>query len=495
MDDDNRSADIRRRDERGSSLVEEPWLVEQLGALGLRTGAVPDLGGWRAFLRRVDDRLSAVGAAPATQRDEVTGLIDRAGLLDATAAAIASLRPGESAGALYLDVDRFRLLNDSLGLAVGDRLLGDIAERLRGVVRAGDVVARVRADEFAVLLPSVSGPEEIERIGNRAVAAIRRPFALGPDEIHLAASVGSAWTKDASDAAVALVRDAELAMQRAKESGGDQHRPYDRVLRDRLTNRVRLESKLRHALDRNELTLAYQPIFRLQDRSLSGFEALLRWAPPDGPPISPAEFVPIAEDTGLIVPLGAWVLDRAVSTVAGWNRRRAGAPVRISVNVSGRQLATPGLTGLVARCLHEHHLERGLLTLEMTESVLIADPDRALVRLEALRDLGARLSIDDFGTGYSSLAYLRRFPLDALKIDREFTRTLVDDAHGRTITQAIIALGHALGYDIVAEGVEEEAQMAALTDLGCDLVQGFLLGRPLDEATAAALAVNDSVPR
>jgi EAL domain-containing protein (putative c-di-GMP-specific phosphodiesterase class I) len=188
------------------------------------------------------------------------------------------------------------------------------------------------------------------------------------------------------------------------------------------------------------------------------------------------------------------VLDRAVATVAGWNRQRAGAPVRISVNVSGRQLATPGLTGLVARCLHEHHLERGLLTLEMTESVLIADPDRALVRLDALRDLGARLSIDDFGTGYSSLAYLRRFPLDALKIDREFTRTLVDDAHGRTITQAIIALGHALGYDVVAEGVEDEAQMAALTDLGCDLVQGFLLGRPLDEATAAALAVDDSVP-
>jgi diguanylate cyclase (GGDEF)-like protein len=494
MDERLPAPDARGRGLAVESRLAHPWLTEQLVALGLRDTSVPDLAGWRAFLARIDHGWSGLGERRTGRLhtpgvDDLTLLPDRDGILAELSDALAAVDGQGAVGVLYVDLDRFKLVNDSLGTAAGDRVLLEAVQRLRSCLRVVDAVARIRGDEFAVLLPAVAGVEEIDRIGRRVVLALRRPFIDDGEELHLSASVGSAWSQDPTDAAVALLRDAELAMHRAKESGGDQHRSYDRTLRDRVTSRVRLESRLRHALERDELSLAYQPIFNIPDRSLSGFEALLRWTPADGPPVSPAEFVPIAEDTGLIIPLGAWVLDRAVRTVAGWNRERADEPLRISVNVSGRQLATPGLTGLVARSLHEHRLDRGCLTLEMTESVLIADPDRVLLRLEVLRDLGARISVDDFGTGYSSLAYLRRFPLDALKIDREFTRTLVEDAHGRTITQAIIALGHALGYDVVAEGVEEESQMSVLSEMGCDLVQGFLLGRPLDEATAQRLAV------
>jgi diguanylate cyclase (GGDEF)-like protein/PAS domain S-box-containing protein len=418
--------------------------------------------------------------------DGLTGLPNRALLLDRLTQAVLRARRRSSAlGVLYIDLDRVKLVNDNLGHEAGDRVLVQAAERLRGCTRSPDTVGRLGGDEFVVVAEDLADPAAVLTLAERVVEVFDEPFAVDGVEVYVTASVGVAL-RGGSEEAAALLRDADVAMYRAKEGGGGRVELFDAQMRAWVTERFETEHALRHALEHGGLGVHYQVQVRPVTGEIVAFEALARWQHTPRGEIKPDLFIPLAEETGLIGVIGEQVTEEACRQAARWNAAGP-VPVGISVNVSARQLTQPGLLELVEHSLAVSGLDPTRLTLEITESVLVQDPDLALTRLDALRALGVRLAVDDFGKGYSSLAYLQRFPLDTVKIDQIFFQNLEPGATDHTIVGSVINLAHGLGFEVVAEGVETPQQLDALVEMGCDLVQGHVMAPALPASAAGAL--------
>ncbi len=420
--------------------------------------------------------------------DPLTGLPNRRLYLQRLDEALERAATDERAGrvaVVFLDLDGFKYVNDSLGHHAGDVLLTGVALRLGDAVRDGDLVARFGGDEFALLCRNIGTDEDAMALGSRINEVLVAPITVGEAEFHISASVGVAVAARGVLHGETLIRDADAAMYAAKDRGRARCELFDEPLRERITDRVRIETELRPALDRDELEVHYQPIVRLADGTTVGVEALLRWRHPTRGLIGPAEFVPVAEETGLIVPIGAFVLERGCRQLAAWDAHGGAlAGISMSVNLSGRQLPHVDLVSGVARALDAHGIEAGRLTLELTEAMLMEDGVAPAAAITGLRELGVRAALDDFGTGFSSLSYLQRFPLDELKLDRAFVAGLGVGGREDAITGAVLAMAAALGIRVVAEGIEDDAQLQALRSLGCPLGQGYLFARP---ATAAEL--------
>ena len=391
---------------------------------------------------------------------------------------------------LFIDLDQFKHVNDSLGHAAGDRMLREVTARFERCLDAGDLLARMGGDEFTLLAPEPSliapEPSRFRRKAEALLAALSRPITIEGHELHVGASIGVSRFPDDGTDAETLLKHADLAMYHAKERGRGQWQEFSSHMTEAARERLTLEASLRKAIERDEMLLLYQPQVSLEQEAVTGSEALVRWQHPEAGLISPARFIPLAEETGLIVPLGEWVLRTACRQAARWERE--GRPLRQSVNLSARQLSEQGLVQTVQAALQDAGLSPHLLELELTESALVAQGQAAAERLAALRALGVRISLDDFGTGYSSLAYLRRFPLDVLKVDRSFVEGLTSPLPGGSVkhvrqeyavVKAIIDMAHALDLEVVAEGVETPAQRAALRQLSCDYMQGFLFSPPI----------------
>jgi diguanylate cyclase (GGDEF)-like protein len=381
---------------------------------------------------------------------------------------------------VLLDIDNFKLVNDSLGHGAGDELLIDIAPRLQRALRPSDTIARLGGDEFVVLLEQVPHVRAAARVAERLVAALEIPFQLAAGEHFAKASLGIAIADGTHATPASLVRDADAAMYQAKASGRGSFEVFDRAMRQRALARLSLENDLRRALERDELHLEYQPIVALESGSVDSVEALLRWHHPQRGAIAPGEFVPVAEECGLIEPIGRWVLESACAQAASWRRNR---PIEralgISINLSVRQLMQSDLEATVARVLQSTRIEPSSLCLEITESVLLDEPELVHDTITRIARLGVRFVLDDFGTGYSSLAYLTRLPIDGLKVDRSFVDRLGADERSTAITTAIVRMAQALSLEVIAEGVETELQAHALQALGCGLAQGFCFYPPL----------------
>ncbi|WP_051384509.1 EAL domain-containing protein [Nitratidesulfovibrio termitidis] len=429
--------------------------------------------------------------------DPLTGLPNRALLLDRIDRAIQRRRRNDSYRfvVLMLDLDRFKFINDSHGHTTGDNLLVEVARRMRPVVRAGDTVARLGGDEFALLLEDVDSPRRIVQITRRLLAALERPVRMGAKVVRTSASIGMVLRTQGYDTADALLRDADIAMYQAKAQGKGRFRVFNQSMHRHTLEMMTLEGDLSMAMRRKQLYLEYQPVFGVDGARLLGFEALVRWRHPTEGAVPPARFIPIAEETGLILRIGQWVLEQAAATLARWRATLPGAhELYVSVNLSARQASQPNLTGRVARVLTDTGLPPDALKLEITETAIMKDPDGALQRLEALRRLGVGIGIDDFGTGYSSLAYLQRFPVDTLKVDRSFVSAVAGDAENREIVRTVVTLGRSLGLHVVAEGVETAEQLAIVAELGCHSVQGYHFSRPVAEDRAVAFIAAGGMP-
>ncbi len=378
---------------------------------------------------------------------------------------------------MFIDLDRFKNINDTLGHVAGDELLKAVAERLASVLRKEDTVARLGGDEFLVLLPDIRVAEDGASIAAKLIDAMKPSFSINGIELHVALSIGIAIFPFDGDCPDSLLKNADTALNRAKELGRNNYQFYLSEMNERSLHRLGMESMLRKALERGEFLLHFQPQYTLYDQKVIGFEALVRWQHPEKGMISPGEFIPLAEETGLIGPIGEWVLRTACHQNKAW--QNAGfEPKRMAVNISARQFYRQDMVGLVKQILSETGLEPCWLELEITESLIMQDVEEAIHKLTKIREIGVQIAIDDFGTGYSSLSYLQRFPVDTLKIDRSFVRDLTGSVDGSAIVDAVIALAHSLKLKVVAEGVETDEQMNLLRIKDCDRVQGFLLSKP-----------------
>jgi diguanylate cyclase (GGDEF)-like protein/PAS domain S-box-containing protein len=434
-----------------------------------------------AISRDIRERLAVEEkVARMAQFDALTGLPNRHLFQDRLTHAMALAKRSERPMAvLFIDLDRFKLVNDTLGHGAGDRLLREAADRLRGCIRDSDTVGRLGGDEFAAILSELREPGDAGLVARKIIDVLERPFDLDGRETFVTASIGITLYPADSDSAEALIMNADAAMYRAKEQGRNNYQYFTRDMNERAVRRMQLETSLRRALEREEFRIHYQPKARLSSGAICGFEALLRWQRPDKGMVLPGDFIPVLEDTGLIVQAGEWVIRGACAQVAAWQAAGLRVPA-VAVNLSARQFEQKGLKSLVAEILRDTGVDPSLLEFEITESLLMNDPEGAARNLRDLKEAGVRLSMDDFGTGYSSLGYLKRFPIDTLKIDRTFVRDLSTDADDATLTRAIINLAHNLRLSVVAEGVETEAQLDFLRANGCDEMQGFLFARPAD---------------
>jgi diguanylate cyclase (GGDEF)-like protein len=422
----------------------------------------------------------------AALHDPLTGLANRVLMLERLEHAFRrGRRSGKSSAVFFVDLDEFKAVNDRYGHRVGDELLVAVARRLTGILRPGDSLARLAGDEFVILCEDLDEPSQADPIAVRIGEEMTRPFALSAADVGISASVGIAFTGRGNDAPEDLLDSADLAMYRTKRHKRGAH-VVD--LRDvhLAEHQVGLSRSLDGAIERGEFHIEYQPIVDTVDGRLTGVEALMRWRHPSRGAVSPAVFIPFAEQSGQIVEMGQWVLEQARCDQLRW-RRRSSADVSVSVNVSGHQFMSAGFVGTVASLLDTTAADPGLLTLEMTESFLVRDRDRALVVLSELKDLGVKLALDDFGTGYSALSYLMTLPIDTIKIDRAFIANLEPDSPSHTIVTAIIELAHGLGMTVVSEGVETAEQRHQLVELGCDACQGFYFARPAPASSLEAL--------
>jgi diguanylate cyclase (GGDEF)-like protein/PAS domain S-box-containing protein len=417
--------------------------------------------------------------ARQANHDSLTGLPNRNLLWDRIDGACArTLRYGDFAAVAFLDLDNFKVVNDSLGHTLGDHLLRAVAARLQAALRTTDTVARQGGDEFVLVLSDQKTEQQVASELERIVQSFLKPFAVEGRDVFVTASIGAAlYPQDAKDPE-SLMKSAELAMYRAKDSGRNSYQLYTLEMQTRVSERLALESNLRRALARGEFELHYQPQLDLHSNRVFGCEALIRWKQAELGMVSPARFIPLAEETGLIVPIGEWVLRTACRQCKAWHE--AGFPtIAVAVNISARQFREKNLLQTVAAILAETGLPADRLELEVTESVIMHDAQQVIASLQAFRDMGVRLSVDDFGTGYSSLSYLKRFPVDRLKIDQSFVRDLGTNADDVAIAQAIVTLGHTLNLRVIAEGVETPEQLAFLRKHQCDEMQGYLFGKPM----------------
>jgi len=430
----------------------------------------------------------------AAFHDSLTGLPNRAMFTELLKAEIeSSTRRGEYMFAvLFLDLDRFKNINDSLGHTHGDLLLVAFAERLERTLRPVDTLARFGGDEFAILLSGMTDATDAVRVAQRIQDELSQPFVLDKNSAFATASIGIALSSSGYDRPDDILRDADIAMYRAKENGKARYEVFDHGMHARAVSRLQLESDLRQAIEHKEFCVYYQPIVSLQTGRLAGFEALVRWNHPRRGLVSPADFIPVAEETGLIVPIGEWVLNEACARVRQWQiDSPSHRSLSLSVNLSARQVAQPDLLNRIKEALDHSKLSPHCLKLEITESVVMENAEAAAQMFKQLRALGVQLSIDDFGTGYSSLSYLHRFPLNYLKIDRSFVMRLTTD-NDNAIVRTISTLARNLGMEVIAEGIETEEQFQQLKMLGCEYGQGFLFSRPVANEAVAHLLAQDS---
>jgi diguanylate cyclase (GGDEF)-like protein len=418
--------------------------------------------------------------------DSLTGLPNRAGFSDRVEQLLDEAAPGFRYAMLMIDLDRFSRVNACLGSMSGDELLITVARRLKSILRAHDVLARSGGDEFAIFLAVEEGRNDVAHVSKRISGALSTPFRLSDYEIRVSASVGVAFGAAQVDDPEELIRHAQFAVKRSKSSGHAE--AYQPQAFDIAREQFGMETALRRAIEREQLRLAYQPIYDLASGRLVSFEALARWADEDGIERLPSAFIPVAEESGLIVPLGRWAIEEAVRTLAGWDAKLGGdCGVKIAVNLSAIQLQRDSIAPLLQAALTRHNLPGSRFTLELTESALVTDPDRIAGIMHALKGLGTTIAMDDFGTGYSNLAYLQKLPIDILKIDRSFVTGMLADRDKVAIVRAILSLAQALGMQTTAEGVETNELAQTLAALGCTYGQGFVYARPLEVPAAYAL--------
>jgi diguanylate cyclase (GGDEF)-like protein len=435
----------------------------------------------------------------SAQTDALTGLPNRSLMLQHVDTALRTAwRDGREPTVLFIDVDRFKNINDSLGHAAGDDVLIAVAERLRVVLPTRCVVGRIAGDEFVVLDPQTAGPNESMVLADRVLESFHEPLSLRQGDVFVSASIGvSTYRPSVTNSADDLLRHADTAMYRAKESGRNCVAIFDESMLESVTQRLAVETALYRSLERRELRLVHQPIIDVGLGEVVGFEALMRWDREDGSTISPAEFIPIAEETGTIVPIGSWALLEALTHLSDWIASGICArDATMAVNVSPRQLSDPNFVNVVSEALTRAHIPAKQLWLEVTEGVMIAQPDQALVALTRLCELGVRVAIDDFGTGYSSLSLLQKFPIQRLKIDRTFIQGVADDADARALVRTIIAMCESMSLDMVAEGVETVAQLQVLGEMRCAKAQGYLISHPVPPESIAGTvaAINELGP-
>lgn len=393
-------------------------------------------------------------------------------------------RYGNTLSVVFIDIDRFKIVNDTLGHSAGDRVLVECAARLKSCLRESDTISRVGGDEFVVTLENPSGPQDASSVAQKILTSLSKPFIIDQQEFQLSASIGISIAPDDSSDVDGLLKNADAAMYRAKGLGGNRFQFYAAEMNRHTLERVALEAALRHAIERNEFILHYQPKMSLKTGRISGVEALVRWIHPDLGMVPPSQFIPLAEESGLIVPIGAWVLATACRQFSAWRQSGLHAPMRVAVNLSARQFMHEGLLGEIQAIISSSGIRAQDLEIEITESMVMSNPEYAERLLIDLKQIGVYLSLDDFGTGYSSLGYLKRFPIDCVKIDRSFVKDIPDDTHDMALTRGIIALAHSLNMKVIAEGVENAAQAIFLRESQCDEIQGYVISKPLTDAQA-----------
>lgn len=459
-------------------------VVRFVGAIALITGLAV-----RVILAVRQSNAAQATLLRSAHLDPLTGLANRSLIIETITMALhESWRSNRRPSVLFIDVDRFKNINDSLGHAAGDEVLVTVAHRLVEALPASTSIARISGDEFVVLAPDTRNQGEAIALAERVLEVFREPLPLRQGDLFVTASIGVASGADGHDLkAEDLLRHADTAMYQAKDAGRSCVAVFDESMLEQVSHRLSVETALYRALERRELRLFHQPIVDVLHGEVLGFEALMRWDRSDGTLISPAEFIPIAEETGIIVPIGAWALLDALTQLATWfEDGTCPRHATMSVNVSPRQLNDPNFVSIVHEALIRSGVPASQLWLEVTEGVMISQPEQALDALQRVRALGVRIAVDDFGTGYSSLSLLQKFPIQRIKIDRSFVSGVVDDPSARSLVRAMIAMSRSMGLDTVAEGVETTAQLQALGDLGCAKAQGFLISRPLPPDAVAA---------
>jgi diguanylate cyclase (GGDEF)-like protein len=469
----------------GHERQEADW--HQPGIAGrsfrLHLSRLPGYGDFdRRALVSMVDRTAEVETARSLRaemlHDSLTGLPNRLAFGEAIEDAIDAGGADESFAILAVDLNRFSRINECVGALAGDELIITVARRLVSALRQGDMLARMAGDEFGVLLRQTEGPQDVINAATRLQSALSMPIRLSDLEIRIDCSIGGAVWDARIPTSGDLLRNAQVALKRAKHSG--QVELYRQGEANHARRRFSLETELRRAIEQDQLGVAFQPLIHLQTGAVSGFEALARWDHPDYGSISPVEFISVAEESGLIVPLGRWVLDATARTLREWDKQAGGQlPLKLCVNVSPVQLARDTVDEAVKTTLAHNHIDGHRMTLEITESSIVGDPERANRVLRALHDLGCRVAMDDFGTGYSSLAYLQKLPIDILKIDRSFVADMHENGDSVAIIRAILSLARALGMSTTAEGIEMAETERTLANLGCDTGQGFFFARPL----------------